>query len=69
MVYLQAMNPWTLSVEYGVIVINHLWHSAVVFHGDNITADGQVGGQWVIGHIVYSIVVYTVTLKVVYCNI
>jgi uncharacterized membrane protein YiaA len=30
----------------------------------NIQKDGVISGTWVFGHIVYSIVVYTVTLKV-----
>ncbi|EGD72161.1 hypothetical protein PTSG_00182 [Salpingoeca rosetta] len=52
---------WTLNSIFHSVIL--FWLPLEMFRGDTITADGQVGGQWVLGHVVYSIVVYTVTLK------
>lgn len=39
----------------------------VVFKYGTVQRDGVTSGQWLFGHVVYSIVVYTVTLKVCHC--
>eukprot|EP00043_Microstomoeca_roanoka_P004522 m.50266 g.50266 ORF g.50266 m.50266 type:complete len:1089 (-) comp12533_c0_seq3:442-3708(-) len=52
---------WTLNSIYHSVIL--YWLPLKMFGNGMLTADGQVGGQWVLGHVVYSIVVYTVTLK------
>eukprot|EP00055_Hartaetosiga_balthica_P013214 m.66930 g.66930 ORF g.66930 m.66930 type:complete len:1162 (+) comp8199_c0_seq1:30-3515(+) len=58
------------SKVFWVWTINSIYHSIILFflpmrmlRDETLVANGTAAGQWVIGHIVYSVVVYTVTLK------
>ncbi|EDQ89125.1 uncharacterized protein MONBRDRAFT_8524 [Monosiga brevicollis MX1] len=52
---------WTLNSIYHSLLL--YWLPLEAFKHDNIQNDGTVTGQWFFGHVVYSIVIYTVILK------